>query len=59
MTITTSLDHQMSYRERQEFEVMITLEEAIKTAQPIDTSTLATRIVDAIENIDPAEFEEN
>lgn len=31
MTIVTSLDHQSTFRERQELEVMMELEEAIKT----------------------------
>ena len=59
MTIVTSLDYKPTFRERQEFEVMMTLEEAIKNDASIDTSDLAVRIVDAIENIDPADFEED
>lgn len=57
MTIVTSLDYKQTFRERQEFEVMMVLEEAIKSSQPIDTNDLAARIVEAIENIDPAYLE--
>ncbi len=57
MTIVTSLNDKQTFRERQEFEVMMVLEEAINNPSLIDTHDLAARIVDAIENIDPADFE--
>lgn len=58
MTIVSSLDYTPTFRERQEYEVMMVLEEAIKSGQPVNTSDLATRIVDAVENVDPGDFED-
>jgi hypothetical protein len=45
MTIVTSLDCSATFRERQQFDVMMTLEEAIKSGQPISAGALAARIM--------------
>jgi len=58
MTIVTSLGYRPTFRERQEYEVLFALEDAIKSGDSIDTHDLAVRIVGAIENIDPADFED-
>lgn len=58
MTIFTSLDYHPTAREKQEYAVMAFLEEAIRCSRPIDTHDLAVRIVDALENSEPAEVED-
>jgi hypothetical protein len=58
MSIVTYLDHQMTMRQQQEFDVMMLLEDAISGSEPINTSDLAKLIVAAVENVDPAAFED-
>lgn len=52
MAIVTSLDYTPSFRERQEYEVMMALEEATRSSGPISTSELAARVVDVLDNLE-------
>ena len=52
MTIVTSFDYKQTFRERQEFEVMMELEEAIKSGRPVDTHDLAGRVMGRLDELD-------
>ena len=53
MTIVSSLDYTPTFRERQEYEVMMVLEEAIKSGKAVDTHDLAVRIVHVLDCMEP------
>ncbi len=53
MTIVTSLDYKPTFRERQEYEVMMELEKAITSGASIDTHDLAVRIVHVLSVMEP------
>lgn len=58
MTIVTSLDYEPTFREQQEFAVMMKLEEAIKSGQPISAGILAERIMHVLDAIEPQDDDE-
>jgi hypothetical protein len=57
MTIVSSLDYTPTFRERQEYEVMMILEEAIKSGQSVDTHDLAVRIANGLDSLEPFDDE--
>jgi hypothetical protein len=53
MTIVSSSDYTPTFRERQEYEVMMVLEEAIKSGEAISAGVLAGRVMNALDALEP------